>query len=338
MKLKRFLLRYEPPGVGLELEISGELSVRHKSLPAASDVTSVQHIQNLVDELVSSEPEILTRRRHRPALLQLLGRLYKIHVDVEVAEEEDQEANTGVSYLQEGRQVVLIKLQGKYVQFNGEVGSIAKAQPAKGKYEVSMSSGDIVKIRKEEHAVPVAPGAPLVNGIHVAIRGLRNHTELNGCLGRVVECHEENHRYEVRACETGQLFRVKQENLVPINSTLYPHISTHSQPLAPPAEQAILTSPAAASTAAVSSAAPPEEGQDMLEPGTIVQLTGLKTAMSFNGQSAEILSVDVLRGRYEIRLSDGGVKTIRCENVRLISHTASKSSPRPRTKPPERHG
>eukprot|EP00747_Dinoflagellata_sp_TGD_P083719 gnl/TRDRNA2_/TRDRNA2_162228_c1_seq1.p1 gnl/TRDRNA2_/TRDRNA2_162228_c1~~gnl/TRDRNA2_/TRDRNA2_162228_c1_seq1.p1 ORF type:complete len:112 (-),score=25.46 gnl/TRDRNA2_/TRDRNA2_162228_c1_seq1:297-602(-) len=59
------------------------------------------------------------------------------------------------------------------------------------------------------------------------------------------------------------------------------------------------------------------EGADnMLEPGTLVELVGLKTAMSFNGQSAEVLSVDRARYRYEIRLSDGSVKTVRAENVK----------------------
>ena len=47
---------------------------------------------------------------------------------------------------------------------------------------------------------------------------------------------------------------------------------------------------------------------------------------AYNGQQAEVLSVDQVRGRYEIRLGDGSVKTIRAENVRLV---AGKS---PRTK------
>ena len=68
------------------------------------------------------------------------------------------------------------------------------------------------------------------------------------------------------------------------------------------------------------------EQDDVLEVGSTVELVGLKTAQAYNGQQAEVLSVDQVRGRYEIRLGDGSVKTIRAENVRLV---ASKS---PRTK------
>ena len=31
----------------------------------------------------------------------------------------------------------------------------------------------------------------------MAIRGLRNHVELNGCIAKVAECHDESQRYEV---------------------------------------------------------------------------------------------------------------------------------------------
>ena len=34
------------------------------------------------------------------------------------------------------------------------------------------------------------------SGPEVAIRGLRNHVELNGCIAKVSECHEESQRYE----------------------------------------------------------------------------------------------------------------------------------------------
>lgn len=331
MKLKRFLLRYEspgaPPGVGLELDSSGELTVKHKNLPVASEVTTFKIIQQLVDEIISSEPDILTRRRHRPALLQLLGRLYQ--VDVEATEDEEQDSQTP-SYLHEGQQVVLIKLSGKLQQHNGELGVLVKVQHEKGKYEVSVASGDHVKLKKDEHLVPTAAkGTPLAVGTHVAIRGLRNHVELNGCLGRVVECHEENHRYEVRAADGGQLFRVKQENLVPIDTALYPHISIPSQPTA--VAQANQDQAQPASPAANASAAPTEGGEDMFEPGSVVQLMGLKTAMVYNGQSAEVLSADRSRSRYEIRLGDGSIKTIRAENVRLVS-APPKASPRRRQK------
>merc|ERR1719356_2378471 len=77
---------------------------------------------------------------------------------------------------------------------------------------------------------------------------------------------------------------------------------------------------------------------ETFEPGSIVQLVGLKTSMCYNGQTAEVLSVDRVRCRYEIRLNDGSVKTIRAENVRLMSGPTSKGvSPR-RSKEPRGGG
>ena len=58
--------------------------------------------------------------------------------------------------------------------------------------------------------------------------------------------------------------------------------------------------------------------QAWLEVGSTVEVTGLKTAQAYNGQQAEVLSVDRARSRYEIQLGDGSVKTIRAENVRFI--------------------
>lgn len=54
--------------------------------------------------------------------------------------------------------------------------------------------------------------------------------------------------------------------------------------------------------------------------GIVAELTGLKTGMSFNGQSAEVFSVDRTRSRYEIWLGDGAIKTIRAENLKAPSN------------------
>lgn len=59
--------------------------------------------------------------------------------------------------------------------------------------------------------------------------------------------------------------------------------------------------------------------------GSLVELVGLKTAMAYNGQTAEVLSVDRSRHRYEIRLGDGSVKTIRAENVVLAKQAGGPS-------------
>lgn len=345
-KLKRFLLRYDPPGIGLEIEEEeGTVDVLHKSLPAASEVSSVKEIKSLVDKLIDGE-EILTKRRHHPALMQLLGRLYKVEVDAtddEAVDSPSSPAASGDGGLQEGQQVVLINLKGKLQVHNGELGTVTKAK--KDKFEVLISSGrstseaDTLKVKGSEHLVPIVPKGTLSVGTHVAIRGLRNHVELNGCVGRVVECYEESHRFEVRATESGQLFRVKQENLVPIeyhsSSKENREPNVQSTPRLKKEAGGGSSTSAAAGVAAQGSAASipaPGEGIDeVFEPGSQVQLVGLKTAMCFNGHTAEVLSVDRVRCRYEIRLTDGSVKTIRAENVKLVSGAQpSKASPRTR--------
>lgn len=333
MKLKRFLLRYDPPGVGLDVEDE----VIHKDLPSSDQVATAKDISRVVDELIAGEPALLTRKRHRPALIQLLGRLYQVEVDATDDEEGMKSGNEGgeasskekddMPGLQEGQQVVLINLKGKLQEHNGEMGTIGKVKGDKNKYEVILSKqGEALKVKGSEHLVPVAPkGTQLSVGTHVAIRGLRNHVELNGCLGRVVECHEESHRFEVRATETGQLFRVKQENLVPIETSGLP--VTAAAVAGPAGGQAAHHTPREKKKAAASSgndasaaALPGAEGmEEVFETGSVVQLVGLKTAMCYNGQTAEVLSVDRVRCRYEIRLNDGGVKTIRAENVKLVS-------------------
>uniref|UniRef100_A0A7S4RCU1 Uncharacterized protein n=1 Tax=Alexandrium monilatum TaxID=311494 RepID=A0A7S4RCU1_9DINO len=346
-KLKRFLLRYDPPGIGLEIESEeGSVNVRHIDLPAGTEVASSKEINTVVDRLIAEE-DLLTKRRHRPALLQLLGRLYQVEVDP--TDDEGTESVPSPSQgaakegFQEGQQVVLVGLAGKQQAHNGEMGTLTKVK--KDKFEVALNmagrDADPVKVKGVEHIVALAPkGTPLSVGAHVAIRGLRNHVELNGCIGRVVECHEESHRYEVRATESGQLFRVKQENLVPIEmagagGAIAASFKENREPNTntTPRKKDNAGSGGAAGAApgdqaAAASVAGAGDGEEIFEPGSQVQLVGLKTAMCYNGQTAEVLSVDRVRCRYEIRLADGSVKTIRAENVRL----AMKASPRPRRK------
>lgn len=339
-KLKRFLLRYDPPGIGLEVEDEdGNLNVRHKDCPQGTEVSSQKEIKKLVDDLIDEE-ELLTKKRHRPALMQLLGRLYQVEVD---ATDDEAADSTGVPSPtaaekdgpQEGQSVVLVGLKAKQQTFNGEIGTISKVK--KDKFEVTVKE-EVVKVKGSEHVVPTAPkGTPLAVGTHVAIRGLRNHVELNGCLGRVVECHEETHRFEVRATESWQLFRVKQENLIPIemSATQLASMKENREPNTNASPQkkelpSTTVGAGAADGAAAANIAAAGDGIDEILEGSQVQLVGLKTAMCYNGQTAEVLSVDRVRYRYEIRLNDGSVKTIRAENVRLLN--PSKSSPRTRRK------
>lgn len=358
MKLKRFLLRYDPPGIGLEVEEEGICQVVHKDLPGASAVGSSKDIHSVVDSLIAEESILLTKRRHRPALVQLLGRLYQVEVEPtddeggealkppKVAElaapmtgRSDEPAEEGVV---EGQQVVLIGLKHER-RLNGEIATVTKARGNKQKYEVRIHESrttegvDTLKVKGLEHMVPMAPkGTPLAVGTHVAIRGLRNHTELNGCLGRVVECHEESHRFEVRAAESGQLFRVKQENLIPIEAIPSNIIAGSKENREPNTSKDEAGGAASSSVPLADNSNMMAQGNDgaeadVFELGSTVQLFGLKTAMNYNGQNAEVLSVDRVRCRYEIRLGDGSVKTIRAENVKYIG-PPPKSSLSPRTR------
>ncbi|CAE7374812.1 unnamed protein product, partial [Symbiodinium pilosum] len=317
--LKRFLLRYDPPGVGLEVEADDQVTVQHKNLPAKTEVSSSKDIHILVDQLIEAESALLTRKRHREGLIQLLGRLYQVEVSAEeerpeVKAEEAAEDPKDRDELH-GQSVVLTGLSGSQQAFNGEVAVVVKARGDKQKYEVEVK-GQVVKVKGKEHLLQVSSKGSLVAGAFVAIRGLRNHVELNGCVARVAECHEESQRYEVRALDSGQLFRVKKDNVILIETT--PQVLAASaamkenrEPNVSPRKEGL---------------PPTGEGDDVLEVGSTVELVGLKTAQAYNGQQAEVLSVDQVRGRYEIRLGDGSVKTIRAENVRLV---AGKS---PRTK------
>ncbi|CAJ1387921.1 unnamed protein product [Effrenium voratum] len=287
-----------------------QLSVQHKNLPPKSEVTSGKDINTLVDQLIDEEPNLLTRRRHREGLVQLLSRLYQMDAEAEAEqEEEDQDSMQGVA-------VVLRGLTGAQQVLNGEIASVVKAKGEKQKYEVEVK-GQVVKVKGKDHLLTVNTKGSLAAGAYVAIRGLRNHIELNGCIARVAECHEESQRYEVRALDSGQLFRVKKENVVLIEAT--PQVIAASAAMKENRE-------------AMKENRDPNtprkkeipEGEDVLEIGSTVELVGLKTAQAYNGQQAEVLSVDRVRGRYEIRLHDGSVKTIRAENVRLVGKSPRK--------------
>lgn len=345
MKLKRFLLRYDPPGVGLEVEADDEVTVQHKNLPPQDDVSSKEEVKTLVDQIIESENVLLTRRRHRSALIQLICRLYQVTDEGEEEAppgktiEDDAGSPTGADVtteILEGQELVLAGLSGKQQVHNGEIIVVTKARSDKQKYEVRLATGEELKVKGSEHLLRVSDSTALGVGVFVAIRGLRNHIELNGCIARVAECHEESMRFEVRAWESGQLFRVKAENLVLIKPP--PDILAAASAAAkenrepnsnntPRKKEGGL--PAAASEAPLNPGG--DAGDSMLEVGSAVELTGLKTAQAYNGQQAEVLSVDRVRSRYEIRLGDGSVKTIRAENVRLIGGKSPRAK-RPKDK------
>jgi hypothetical protein len=214
VKLKQLLLRYDLPGIGLETAADGAegVTVTHHDMPSADQVASI--INALVDQLVEGEAGLLTKKRLR----QLLCRLYQI--DDEPTDDEAGYASpaaaadpapAAASGLQEDMPVVLIGLKGKQQVYNGETGKLLKLNPSKDKYEVLFKEGqEPVKVKGAEHIVPRSADK-LAFDTPVFIGRLRNHVELSTCLGRVSECHEESPWYEVRATESGQLFRVKQE-------------------------------------------------------------------------------------------------------------------------------
>jgi len=186
----------------------------------------------------------------------------------------------------------------------------------------------------------------LTVGALVVIHGLHNHTELNGTQCCIVQCQEHAERYEVRSRTSGQLYRVKAANL----TTTHEHSTTSLHSSGDRVQTDLVTReylsagslelvPAELSTpSSLPNDGPPilqhsrvlEIGEisqhsltrssaTILEIGTVVRLIDLRTAVRFNGLKAEITSVvDRDRGRYEIRLEDGRVKTIARTNMEII--------------------
>eukprot|EP00927_Polykrikos_kofoidii_P070658 TRINITY_DN67069_c0_g1_i1.p1 TRINITY_DN67069_c0_g1~~TRINITY_DN67069_c0_g1_i1.p1 ORF type:complete len:155 (+),score=21.47 TRINITY_DN67069_c0_g1_i1:71-535(+) len=92
MKLTKLLLRFDPPGMGLECMLDdGTFDIRHMELPDRNAVQSVADVMSLADQLRDSEPELLERKRSM--LVQQLARLYRretpIQVGSSVQDEED---------------------------------------------------------------------------------------------------------------------------------------------------------------------------------------------------------------------------------------------------------
>jgi hypothetical protein len=351
-KLKRFLLKYDPPGIGLEVEDSeGEVSVVHKTLFPLEEVRSEMDILALVEELCASEPDLLHPRKHRGSLLQLLGKLYQVEAfgggraesstkaasspspaPKETSKEESapdpREAVTPAgaeSRIQEGSRVVLVGMAGKFTHFNGQEATVKKMKPEKGKYEVSVGAsssehGEILKLKNCEHMLSVNNASqPFAIGTCVVICQLRNHVELNGCIGRVVDIHDQGQRYEVRTANSGQLFRVRGDNVVSVEASevvnLFgkenhePNTASHGS-----------TSSMNRTKREENDRAVGDAKIELFDPGSIVEIVGLKDNKSFNGLQAKILTVDRESLRYEVRmLQDESVKKLRAENARLIA-------------------
>lgn len=386
MKLKRFLLRYEPPGVGLECaRKDGEVDVRHKDLPYKEQVHSSQDIYSLVDELLKSEPELLTRQKHERALLQLLGRLYQ--QDVPLPEEKKEKKSkkgggdepaspmpTGRSQGGEddghknegdaadegppgsvhavGTRVVLVNLKNKHASHNGSLATVNKVTHGGRKYEVETSEGETFSVKGAGHLVPLADDSRnFTVQRQVAICGLRNHAALNGQICRVIEYNDASQRWEVRAIDSGQLFRVKPENIVAIQDDSAPPAMNNgigfgepgpSAGLMPSTDAKVDSSPGSNRKSPLQAAAPamssPERANaaagEIVE-GCVITLVGLKNAAWLNGEKADVLAVDQERHRYEIRLQvDNSVKKVRAENCQLFSMAPAAPAASPKTDAP----
>jgi len=50
--------------------------------------------------------------------------------------------------------------------------------------------------------------------------------------------------------------------------------------------------------------------------GMKVEIHGLKSQDVFNGQVAEVMKIDNMKNRYQVRMKNDSIRTIRAENVR----------------------
>mmetsp|Transcript_79770 Transcript_79770/g.208016 ORF Transcript_79770/g.208016 Transcript_79770/m.208016 type:complete len:387 (-) Transcript_79770:143-1303(-) len=363
MKLKKFYLRYDPPGVGIEVQHQdGNADTTHKDLPNSAE--SVKEIEALVDDIIASQPGLLTQRRHQRALVQLLGRLYNVDVgpDVEDSHQPSKDPDKRKTQRAEsdpsggwrvGQEVVLVGMEGRLQVHNGEVGKLAKVNAEKDKCEVHLSDEVLaresedkghIKVKGLKHILPVAAtGGPLGAGTPVVICRLRNHAELNGWPGRILEKSqgrtEDQSRYVVRAAESGQLFRVKRDNLVQVEPDALSkvgmdeafHMDFNEQMRSMKAKLDQTQSGFGAAAVKKPNTKNPEEkglvtlpevpgaatgATGSLPVGARVHLTGLRVATAFNGASAVILTVDRAKALYQVRLDDGSSKTVKAENVR----------------------
>eukprot|EP00929_Paragymnodinium_shiwhaense_P090405 TRINITY_DN50596_c0_g2_i1.p1 TRINITY_DN50596_c0_g2~~TRINITY_DN50596_c0_g2_i1.p1 ORF type:complete len:316 (-),score=47.02 TRINITY_DN50596_c0_g2_i1:186-1133(-) len=85
MRLTKLLVKFDPPGLGLEITYDdGTIEVRHKSLPARERIQSGNpfELQLLAQDLILSEPELLAKKRK--LLLQQLGRLYEMETPKDI--------------------------------------------------------------------------------------------------------------------------------------------------------------------------------------------------------------------------------------------------------------
>jgi len=321
---------------------AGEISVIHKDLPKAkaedggfSEANfTFDEICELANTLIDGEPALLSKKKHYQAICQLLGRLYQIdEKECHTAEEkankkkkkdkdkdkdkesnhsstqaDSQESQHGVFCV--GDKVILAGLKPPHQGQNNYIGTVVRLLE-KGKVEVvpedgnpsepiKLKSGPLVRVQDRPLGTSKPGDIPV--GTKVAITRLRNHGALNGTVGRVVEFNQSTQRYEVRALETGQLFRVKPDNVVPL-------VDQDGEEVLPPTVKPPI------------SLAKLEKvpGDQTITQGCIVSLCGLKNAAWLNGEEAEVLAVDDEKSRLDIRLKhDGSVKKVKSDNVKFV--------------------
>lgn len=304
--------------------------------PPSEPNFTFEEICELANGLIDGEPALLSKKKHYQALCQLLGRLYQIETKESTPEEkspkkkkdkdkdkedasinstttqaDSQESQNGLCSV--GDKVILCGLKPPHQGHNNFIGTVVRRLD-KGKVEVVPEDGDQnqpikVKsaplIRVQDRPAGSSKPGDIPVGTKVSITRLRNHGALNGTVGRVVEFNEATLRYEVRASETGQLFRVKPDNVVPL-------IDQDGGDMLP---ERVKPSPASKLEKL------PEKSlsNQGIKEGSIVSLCGLKNAAWLNGEEAEVLAVDEEKSRLDIRLqNDGSVKKVKSDNVRLV--------------------
>lgn len=345
MKLKRFLLRYDPPGVGFEVEEDGVTVVHHRDLRTAEEVHSPEEIRQLADELIAGEPAIKFKSKHRPALQQLLGRLYRMEVPEERLSSSLQtrmdnnitnnrnnnnqdclqnqdlssEDEARLSGLQKGQTVVLFRLQGNLQVHNCQTGVLIKASRDKSRYEVKMAGESRMRKTGDFGGTGNFGGTRTGDPQHgiVKLRTAENILPVapNNALSigahALIRGLHNHHELNGNLCKVVQCFEEAQRYQVcEFKTGLYFRMKLENLiPLMQCNHVLRIAFQISPSTT------PEPRDTGPLKPGTMVTIVGLKTATVFNGQRALVMDADPVNQRYLIKMEDGSQKTVKMGNV-----------------------
>jgi|ERR1712096_219452 len=146
-------------------------------------------------------------------------------------------------------------------------------------------------------------------GCVVELHGLKNAAWLNGERAEVIQAEMDKSRFAIRLQKDGVVKKVRADNvrLVSGGPNNFGQMQQEQQAL-----------PSRSRGGGLPMGNSPRTGGPLL-PGTIIALTGLRSAASLNGARGEILRHDVQTDRYEIRLEmDRSTKKVRKENLEVV--------------------